>query len=127
MKIAATIARILLGLLFTVFGLNGFLQFLPAPPPTGLAGQFVGVLFASHFYVAIFGLQLAAGVLLLVNRFVPIALVFLGPIIVNILLFHALIAPQGLPVALVVLALWSVVFFSVRRAFKGIFAAKAGS
>ena len=68
---------------------------------------------------------MAGGVLLLINRFVPIGLVLLGPVIVNILLFHSLMAPEGLPLALVVLVLWLVTFFSVRRAFAGVFAAKA--
>lgn len=125
MKIAAIIARSLLGLLFLVFGLNGFLHFIPMPPPTGLAGQYMGALFVSHYLVAVFLLQVAGGFLLLVNRFVPIGLVLLGPVIVNILLFHSLMAPEGLPLALVVLVLWLVTFFSVRRAFAGVFAAKA--
>ena len=125
MKIAAIIALSLLGLLFLVFGLNGFLHFIPMPPPTGLAGQYMGALFVSHYLVAVFLLQVAGGFLLLVNRFVPIGLVLLGPVIVNILLFHSLMAPEGLPLALVVLVLWLVTFFSVRRAFAGVFAAKA--
>jgi hypothetical protein len=125
MKIAAIIARSLLGLLFLVFGLNGFLHFIPMPPPTGLAGQYMGALFVSHYLVAVFLLQVAGGFLLLVNRFVPIGLVLLGPVIVNILLFHSLMAPEGLPLALVALVLWLVTFLSVRRAFAGVFAAKA--
>jgi len=125
MKIAAIIARSLLGLLFLVFGLNGFLHFIPMPPPTGLAGQYMGALFVSHYLVAVFLLQVAGGFLLLMNRFVPIGLVLLGPVIVNILLFHSLMAPEGLPLALVALVLWLVTFLSVRRAFAGVFAAKA--
>ena len=125
MKIAAIIARSLLGLLFLVFGLNGFLHFIPMPPPTGLAGQYMGALFVSHYLVAVFLLQVAGGFLLLVNRFVPIGLVLLGPVIVNILLFHSLMAPEGLPLALVALVLCLVTFLSVRRAFAGVFAAKA--
>jgi len=125
MKIATIIARSLLGLLFLVFGLNGFLHFIPMPPPTGLAGQYMGALFVSHYLVAVFLLQVAGGVLLLINRFVPIGLVLLGPVIVNILLFHSLMAPEGLPLALVALVLWLVTFLSVRRAFAGVFAAKA--
>jgi putative oxidoreductase len=124
MKITAAIARILLGIVFLVFGLNGFLHFMPMQPPPGLAGQYLGVLFVSHYLVAVFVLQLAGAVPLLVNRFVPLGLIILGPMIVNILLFHALMQPQGLPLALVVLVLWLIVFYSVRRAFAGIFAAK---
>ncbi|MFY9926155.1 MAG: DoxX family protein [Opitutaceae bacterium] len=125
MKIAALIARNLLGLLFLTFGLNGFLHFIPTPPPAGLAGQFLGVLFVSHYLVAVFLLQLVAGALLLVNRFVPVALVLLGPVLVNILLFHCLMAPEGLPMALVASALWLATFYGVRRSFAGIFVARA--
>lgn len=122
MKIAATMARILLGLLFTVFGANGFLHFIPMPPPAGLAGQYMGALFVSHYLVVVFLVELIGGLLLLVNRFVPLALVLLGPVIVNILCFHALMAPEGLPMALLAAVLWFVVFASVRGAFSGIFA-----
>jgi hypothetical protein len=121
MKIVALIARILLGIIFLVFGLNGFLHFIPMPPPSGVAGQFLGVLYVSHFLVFIFLLQLIPAILLLVNRFVPLALTLLGPIIVNILLFHALMEPGGLPLGLFVAVLWCVVAYSVRTAFAGIF------
>jgi putative oxidoreductase len=125
MKIAVTIARILLGLLFTVFGLNGFLHFLKMPPPTGqLAGQYMGALFLSHYLVVVFLLQVIGGVLLLANRYVPLALALLGPVLVNILLFHSTMAPEGLPMALVATVLWLVVFAGVRKAFAGIFEAK---
>jgi uncharacterized membrane protein YphA (DoxX/SURF4 family) len=122
MKIAVLIARILLGLLFLVFGLNGFLHFIPMPPPTGLAGQYMGALFVSHYLTVIFLVQVIGGVLLLLNRFVPLALTLLGPVLVNILLFHSFMAPAGLPLALVATVLWLVVFSSVRPAFAGVFA-----
>jgi putative oxidoreductase len=122
MKITAKIARILLGLLFLTFGLNGFLHFIPMPPPSGLAGQYLGALFVSHYLVAVFLLQAIAGALLLVNRYVPVALVLLGPILVSIILFHCLMAPEGLPMALVAATLWLTVFVGARRAFSGIFA-----
>jgi putative oxidoreductase len=121
MKIASTIARYLLGLIFFVFGLNGFLQFLHMPPPTGLAAQFVGAMFVSHFLVIVFLLELIPAILLLINRYVPLALVLLGPIVVNIVLFHAFMAPSGLPLALVVVVLWFLAFAGVRTAFHGIF------
>jgi putative oxidoreductase len=120
MKIASTIARYLLGLIFLTFGLNGFLHFIPMPPPTGVAGQFFGALFVSQFYVVIFLLQIAPGLLLLVNRYVPLALTILGPVIVNILCFHIFMAPAGLPLAVVVTVLWFVTAWSVRSAFAGI-------
>jgi putative oxidoreductase len=121
MKIAVLIARILLGLLFLIFGLNGFLHFIPMPPPTGLAGQYMGALYVSHYLTVIFLVQVIGGALLLLNRFVPLALILLGPVLVNILLFHSFMAPEGLPLALVTLLLWLVVFSSVRRAFVGVF------
>jgi putative oxidoreductase len=121
MKIAVLVARILLGLLFTVFGLNGFLHFIPMQSPSGLAGQYMGALFLSHYLTVVFAVQIAAGLLLLVNRYVPLALVLLGPVIVNILLFHGLMAPEGLPMALFAAVLWFVVFAGVRRAFAGLF------
>jgi putative oxidoreductase len=121
MRIASVIARYLAGVIFLVFGLNGFLNFIPMPPPGGIAGQFLGVLYASHYLWVIFGFQLIAGVLLLVNRYVPLAVAMLAPVLVNILTFHALMAPSGLPLALFVAALWAVVFVDVRPAFTGLF------
>jgi len=123
MKIVTLIARLLLGLVFTVFGLNGFHPFLPMPPMTGQPGEFMTILFVSHVAVAVFAAQLLGGLLLLVNRFVPVALSLLGPVLVNILLFHLCIAGQGLPVPLVVTVLWFVVFYSVWPAFAAIFRA----
>jgi hypothetical protein len=126
MKTTSLIARLLLGLVFLVFGLNGLHPFIPMPPPTGLAGQYMGVMFVSHYMVTVFLIQVAGGVLLLANRFVPLALVLLGPVLVNILLFHSLMAPEGLPLAVIVTALWLIVFFSVRRAFAGIVEMRPG-
>jgi putative oxidoreductase len=121
MKITTAIARFLLGFIFLVFGLNGFLHFIPASsPPSGTAGQFVGALFVSHYLVPIFLLQVISAVLLLINRYVPLALTLLAPIIVNILLIHILMLPSGLPLALVVTVLWIVVFLGVRSAFDGL-------
>jgi len=126
MKIAALVARILLGLIFVVFGLNGFLYFLPmGPMPSGLAGQFIGALVQSHYQLVVAGLQVVGGALLLVNRYVPLALVILGPVIVNIFLFHAFMAPSGLPLAIVVIILWVIVFVRHRQYFSGIFVRRA--
>jgi putative oxidoreductase len=121
MKIASLIARVLLGLIFLVFGLNGFLHFIPMPPPTGVAGQFFGSIFASHYWMVVFGVQTLGGSLLLLNRFVPLALVILGPVIVNIFFFHALMAPAGLPLAIVVVALWAIVANRNKQYLAGIF------
>src|ERR1700741_1232344 len=121
MKTVSVIARYLAGVIFVVFGLNGFLNFFPPPPPGGIAGQLMGALFASHYLWVIFAFQVIAAVLLLVNRYVPLAVAILAPVIVNILSFHALMAPSGLPLALFVAALWAVIFIDVRPAFGGLF------
>jgi hypothetical protein len=121
MKTITVISRYLLGLIFAIFGLNGFLHFIPMSPPSGVAGQYMGALFVSQYLAPVFALQLIGGALLLTNRYVPIALTLLGPVIVNILLFHVLMAPEGLPLAIVVAVLWGVIFASVRSAFAGIF------
>jgi len=125
MKIATLIARILLGLVFLVFGLNGFLEFIPTGPmPPGLAGQFLTVLLQSHYALVVSTIQIIGAVLLLVNRYVPLALTLLGPVIVNILLYHLLLNHVGLPVALVVAILWGIVAFRQRQHFSGLFVQK---
>ena len=125
MKIASLIARILLGLIFLIFGLNNFLHFIPNPPVPALAGQFLGAMFVSHYLHVVAFLQIIGALLLLSNRYVPLAVVVLGPIVFNIVAFHVLLAPGGLPVALVTALLYIIVFFSVRSAFAGIFLQKA--
>ena len=124
MKTVSAIARYLSGVIFLVFGLNGFLHFIPLPPPSGVAGQFMGALFVSHYLTLIFAIQVIGGVLLLANRYVPLALVILAPVIVNILSFHALMAPSGLPLDLFVTVLWALVFVHVRTAFAALFQAR---
>jgi putative oxidoreductase len=127
MKIVILIARLLLGLILLVFGLNGFLNFLHmGAMPTGLAGQFIGALFQSHYLWIVAGLQVVGGLLLLVNRFVPLALVLLGPVIVNILLYHLLLNPAGVGPAILVTILWFIVFYGYRQHFSGIFVQRAG-
>ncbi|HKF23942.1 MAG TPA: hypothetical protein VKE93_20380 [Candidatus Angelobacter sp.] len=126
MKIAALIARILLGLVFFVFGLNGFLNFIPMRQlPAGTAGQFLAALIASHYVFVVSALQVAGGALLLVNRYVPLALVLLGPVIVNIFFYHLLMERSGLPLAIVVVILWGIVAFRHRQYFSGIFVQRA--
>jgi putative oxidoreductase len=121
MRTAAVIARYLAGVIFLVMGLNGFQHFIPFPPPPGIAGQFMGALYVSHYLWVIFTFQVVAGVLLLANCYVPLAVAVLAPVIVNILVFHALMAPSGLPLTLFVAVLWAVIFIDVRPAFSGLF------
>ena len=115
------ISRILLGLIFVVFGLNGFLHFIPTHQFQGVAGQFIGAIFTSHFYTVVFLTQIVSGLLLLANRYVPLGLLLLGPVIVNILGFHIFMSTTNLPLALLVTTLWLIVFFRVRSAFSGVF------
>ena len=125
MKIASTIARYLLALVFTVFGLNGFFHFIPQPPPPEhLAVQFMTVMSMSHYFVLVFAIQIAAGLLLFSGRYIPLALALLAPIIVNILLFHSLMNPEGIGAGALVAILWVVLFIRFRRAFAEIFRAK---
>ena len=120
MKILTIIARSLLGLIFVVFGLNAFLHFIPMPPPQGLAGDFMKALFASHYFYVVAVLQIAGGALCLLGRFVPLGLTLLGPVIVNILLFHIFLEPSGLPLAAVVGAVALFLVWANRPAFAGL-------
>ena len=98
-----TATRILLGLIFFVFGLNGFLQFLPQPPLPDRAGGFIGALVATGYLLPMIkATEVIAGLFLLTNRLVPLALLLLAPIVVNIFAFHTILTPPN-PVAFVVL------------------------
>jgi putative oxidoreductase len=122
MKYLTTAARILLGLMFTVFGLNGFLHFIPLPPPASpLALQYMTVLATSSYFAVVFLLQLVGGLLLLANRFTALALAILAPILVNVLLYHGLMEPSGIGLGLFATLLWTVVFWRERAAFAGLF------
>ena len=125
MKTTSIVARYLLGLMFTVFGLNGFLNFIHQPPPTNpLALQFFGAIIASHFAAFFFALQVLGGVLLLFGFFVPLALTLVAAELYNILAFHLTMAPASIAPALVPSVLWVLVFLQFRESFKGIFSAK---
>jgi putative oxidoreductase len=121
MKILTIIVRILLGLIFLFFGSNGFLHFLPMPPlPQGVTGEFLHSFFASGYVYVISGFQVLGGLLLLIGRFVPLGLTILAGIIVNIWAFHLLMAPEGLPPAVVVTILELFLVWSYRDRFAGI-------
>lgn len=117
-RLAPTAARVLLGVVFFVFGLNGFLGFIPQPPAPHRAMAFMGALAATgYMFPLIKGVEVLGGAMLLSNRFVPLALALVAPNVVNIVLFHAVLAPGGLPVALMVLALEVFTAWSYRDAY----------
>lgn len=124
MRYIFAVLRILLGLIFVIFGLNGFLHFIPNPQYPGAAGQFIGAIFTSNFYIVVFLTQVVGGLLLLANRYVPLGLLLLGPVLVNILSFHIFMAPRAIPLALVATALWLILFVRMRKVFSGVFVQK---
>jgi len=125
MKIASIVARYLLGLMFTIFGLNGFLHFIHQPPPANpLAMQFFVAVSASHFAAFFFAMQVLGGLLLLFGFFVPLALTVLAAELYNILAFHLTMSPETIAPALLACALWILVFLQYRQSFNGIFSAK---
>ena len=124
MKIVTMIARYLLGLMFLVFGANMFLPFMSTGPmPPGLAGQFTGALFASHYFYVVGALMVISGVLFLVNRYVGLGLTLLGPVLFNILTFHLLMNPSGIWMGAFATLLWLLVAWEHRIVFEKLFAA----
>lgn len=120
-----TASRLLLGTIFLVFGLNFFLGFIPQPPPPAEAGAFLGALAASGYVFAIVKpVEIVAGLLLLSNAFVPLALTLLAPIVVAITGYHLSLDPAGAAPALVVLALELVLAYFYRHAFAPLFRAR---
>ncbi|HEX8811356.1 MAG TPA: hypothetical protein VF742_05125 [Terracidiphilus sp.] len=127
MKYFVTVARYLLAIIFLFFGLNAFFHFLKTPPPPpGTVGQFAGALADSGYVYVVAFFQVVPALILLSNRFVPLALTLLGPVIFNILVFHILMAASTVGLGVLVAILWFVVFWHVRSAFTGIFQAKVG-
>src|SRR4030088_1020168 len=124
MKVAVTIARVLLGLIFVFFGLNGFIGFIPAPPMAGPAGAFLGAMEDFHQLYFISSGQGIRGLLLLTNQYVPLALVALAAVIANILVFHITMLPAALPLPILVTVLWFVVALPLRSHFAPLFAQK---
>src|SRR5258706_15715398 len=123
-----TAARLLLGAIFTVFGLNGFLHFIPQPPPAGLVAVFVGGLGASgYFFPLLKGTEVIVGLLLLCNRFVPLALTVLAPVVENIVAFHAFLAPSGIALPLVIVALGLYLAYTERAAFAPLLPARSNT
>ena len=122
MKYAIIIVRVLLGLVFAVFGSNAFLHFSPVPPLEGPAGAFIGALISSGYIYAIAALQVLGGLCLLLGaRFVPLGLTLLGPVIVNIVFYHIFLDQRGLPVAIVITILSFFLLWIYRYKFPAIF------
>ena len=118
---APTVARILLGLVFLVFGLDGFLHFVPqptTPPPAGAMELAIAMIKSGYLFQLIKGTEVVVGALLLANRFVPLALALIAPVIVNIVAFNAFLTPEGLPIAVGVLALEVYLAWSYRAAYR---------
>lgn len=121
MKYAVLGSRYLLGLIFTVFGLNFWLQFLPNPELTGDALAFwQGLGSAGYFFTLLKLTEVVAGVLLLAGRLVPFALTILAPVTINILAFHLFLEPSGLPVAIVVVGLNAFLAWAYREHYRGV-------
>ncbi len=124
-KYAPTAARLFLGLAFFVFGLNGFLHFLPMPPAEGKAGAFLGALAATgYMFPLIKGTEVVAGALLLADRYVPLALLFLAPIVLNIVAYHGILAPAGVALPLILTAAGSYLAWVHRARFAAVLQAK---
>ena len=120
--ITAHIARVILGLMFLVFGLNGFLHFITMPPPTGAAGEFVGGLVKAQYFLPLMAAtQVVCGVLFLTGSLVPLAILLLFPMSINILLFHLVLAPEGLAMAILIIVLNVLLAIYYWPVFKPIF------
>lgn len=118
------VARILMGLIFFVFGLNGFLHFLPQPPLEGGAGAFAGALAATgYMFPLIKGTEVIVGLLLLSNRFVPLAITLIAPVVVNIFLFHTVLTPPN-PIAIFLVLANAYLGWTYRDAFRPMLGAK---
>lgn len=126
-KIATSIARLAFGLAFFVFGLDGFLHFMPqptTPPPEGAMAFAIALMKSGYMFPLIKGTEVVAGALLLSNRFVPLALVLLAPVLVNIVAFHAFLAPEGLAIAIALLAVEVALAWAYRAAYRPLLAAR---
>ena len=125
MKIVAMIARYLLGLSFVVFGLNAFLQFMPPPELSEKGGLFMGLMFESGYFQFVAIIKILGGLLLLLGRFVPLGLTLLGPILVNILLFHGFLDPAGMGMAIFIIVMQLFLAWTYRDSFSGVLQANA--
>lgn len=126
MKLAVTIARILLGLPFLVFGLNGFFHFIDQPPQPPAAGAFLGALEGSGYLLTMVKvIEVLCGALLILGRFVPLALTLLAPILINIIAFHVYLNIEGIELAIGLTALELFCAWAYRARFAPMLAADA--
>ncbi|MCB0405608.1 MAG: DoxX family membrane protein [Bdellovibrionales bacterium] len=122
MQKATLIARLLLGLVFFVFGLNGFFMFIQPPPPAPAAGEFMSAMIQTGYFLPVVKLvEVLCGAALLSGVYVPLALVVLAPIVVNIVLFHAFLDPSGLVMGILCLVLLVFLAWQQRDRYQGLF------
>jgi putative oxidoreductase len=120
------ISQIVLGLIFLVFGLNGFLHFIPTPPPSGPSGDFAMALFKTgYFFPFLKGTEVICGILLLANKYTSLALLILAPIVINIFLFHAFLGIEGLPISIVIAGLLAYLAWTKKETYKHLLTAGA--
>jgi len=124
MKIVAIIARVLLGRMFFVFGLNPFLKFLPAPPLEGVWGQFLGALFVSHYVWFVGAVQVISGALFLIGRYVPLAIALSAPVVANIICYHVTMQHSFAQPAILATICWFILFWYYRASFAPLWVAK---
>lgn len=126
MKVVVTIVRLLLGAIFVFFGSNLLFHFLPNPPaPAGPMKDYMTVMFITHMFAVIGFFQFVPGLLLLLNRYVPLAIAMLAPMLINIVAFHALVAHEGIfPIPALVVLMWAFLFWHYRASLACLFQAK---
>ena len=128
LRYVTPVARILMGLLFSLTGLNGFLHFLPEPDPStfpaGVSAFMGGLASSGYMLELISGTQLLVGILLVINLFVPLALVLIAPVVVNIIAFHLFLMPAGTGLALVVVAMEVYLVWAYRHTYRPMLAAR---
>jgi len=125
MKIVTIIARILMGVIFIIFGANLVDPFLHLPMPTGPAGQMMTGLYETHFLILIGLCQVIGGLLMLIGLYVTLGLVILGPVLVCIIFYHFVVVPSGIPMALFMTLLWCLVAWAHKHHLAGIFSRTA--
>jgi putative oxidoreductase len=125
MRIVVIVARILLGLMLFVFGLNPFLKFIPTPPMSGAAGDFLGAMINSHYVYLVGGVQVVSGLLLLINRYVPLAIALSGAVVANIIAYHVTMQRTGAQLAILATICWAILAWGFRDYFSSLWVQKA--